>query len=349
MTDHEVSSSPLSITQEGLESGSRLASDGDILLLVRGSGLFNDIPINVVRGEVSFNQDVKAIRAKDDSLQEWIYYWLRGNKKFLTSMLETTGIGAGKLDLGELKKLRVHIPSSVDERESILLLARSIDAKINLLRQQNETLEAMGAAVLREWLLEDSMEMKVGDMYVANSFNLSKKDQVDYIDYLDTGAVTRNVFAPPVRLTLEEAPSRAKRKVRHLNTIYSTVRPRQNHYGLVMNPPKSLVVSTGFTVLQAKEGVSPFVIYYLLSNKDINGYLHSIAEGSTSAYPSLKPSDLLSLDCPYLSKKKTNTFDKLCMSLFDKVHANHLSIEKLQSTRDILLPKLMSGEVTIIP
>ena len=45
MYDDYLCSSELKISQEGLVNGSRLAPKGSILLLNRGSGLFNRIPV----------------------------------------------------------------------------------------------------------------------------------------------------------------------------------------------------------------------------------------------------------------------------------------------------------------
>ena len=119
MTWHKISTSDLNISDAGLKNGSRLANVDDILLLVRGSGLFNDIPICLIDKPVSFNQDIKAIRAKDFKYQEFIYYWLHGNKKGLYDILEETGIGAGKFDTELLKNLEISIPL-IEDRKSVV-------------------------------------------------------------------------------------------------------------------------------------------------------------------------------------------------------------------------------------
>jgi type I restriction enzyme S subunit len=73
--------------------------------------------------------------------------------------------------------------------------------------------------------------------------------------------------------------------------IYSTVRPVQRHYGFINNPLSNLVVSTGFaTITCEKDKLNPIFLYYLLSADDTVEYLDVIAEASTSAYPSLRPS-----------------------------------------------------------
>ena len=61
MYDDYLYSSELKISQDGLTSGSRLAPKGSILLLTRGSGLFNRIPVCYTMRDLAYNQDVKCI------------------------------------------------------------------------------------------------------------------------------------------------------------------------------------------------------------------------------------------------------------------------------------------------
>jgi type I restriction enzyme S subunit len=60
---------------------------------------------------------------------------------------------------------------------------------------------------------------------------------------------------------------------------------------------ENLVVSTGFVVISCdNEAIQPKYLFYYLSSETSTEYLHSIAEASTSAYPSLKSSDIEALD-----------------------------------------------------
>jgi len=69
------------------------------------------------------------------------------------------------------------------------------------------------------------------------------------------------------------------------------------HYGYITNPPDNLVVSTGFVTITCNpKQLNAKFLYYYLTQSHITEYLHSVAEASTSAYPSLKPSDIEALD-----------------------------------------------------
>ena len=119
------------------------------------------------------------------------------------------------------------------------------------------------------------------------------------INYLDTsnlnvGTVDELQY---MEVGKDKIPSRAKRIVRKNDILISTVRPNQKHYGIIKNVAKNMVASTGFAVLTPKEDkVDPGYIYNYLIQDHITTYLHSIAESSTSAYPSIKPIGFLLLD-----------------------------------------------------
>ena len=112
MYDDYLYSSDLTITNEGLINGSRIAPVNSILLLTRGSGLFNRIPVCLVKKEMAFNQDVKCLESKNQDIVSnlFLFYWLMGNKHEISAILETTGIGAGKIDTERLKNIKINLP-----------------------------------------------------------------------------------------------------------------------------------------------------------------------------------------------------------------------------------------------
>ena len=69
-----IDTSDLFITEEGLKAGSKIAPKGSILLLTRGSGLFNGIPISRVEKDVAFNQDIKCLDSYGEVENEFIFY-----------------------------------------------------------------------------------------------------------------------------------------------------------------------------------------------------------------------------------------------------------------------------------
>ena len=148
-----------------------------------------------------------------------------------------------------------------------------------------------------------NMEMKkykLGDIADINKQTLSKKDSMDVIEYLDTGSLTENIFGPKQVLSRKEAPSRAQRRVFDKTILYSTVRPRLKHYGFLESPKENTIVSTGFATIDVKDEFKNVIdaryLYLLLIQDKVTEYLGTIADTAVSAYPSLNPSDIQSLE-----------------------------------------------------
>lgn len=261
-----------------------------------------------------------------------------------------TGAAQPKLNKASLNLIPLYLPIDESEQKAIASILSSLKDKIDLLHCQNKTLESMAETLFRQWFIEESQdewpEATLNQYVELNKSSIDKKYNIKEIQYLDTGSLTKGKISELQKILLSDAPSRAKRLVNNFDIIISTVRPDQCHYGICIDPPSNLVVSTGFCVITSKS-LSPFFIYYLITSEDMTEYLHSIAEGSTSTYPSLKPEDIGNIPFLYPSEEKLKNFHDLVGSYWNKIHNNHKKIQTLETLRDTLFPKLMSGEVRV--
>jgi type I restriction enzyme S subunit len=162
---------------------------------------------------------------------------------------------------------------------------------------------------------------KLSEVADTNISSLGKDSSLEEILYLDTGSVTEGRYDLPEKLNISEAPSRAKRIVKHNDLIYSTVRPNQKHYALIKEPQENLIVSTGFCVLTPKK-VNPEFLYYSLTTSVMTGYLHTVAEGSTTTYPSIKPSVLEELELGLPPLKEQTQIANILSAIDDKIENN---------------------------
>lgn len=185
---------------------------------------------------------------------------------------------------------------------------------------------------MKEW-----KECKIGDIASSNTRSVTNNYPYKTIMYLDTGSITCGKLESYQELSIEKAPSRAKRLVSDGDIVYSNVRPIQRHYGLIKNPPENLVVSTGFSVLTVdkKKADSRFIYDYLSSNEIVE-YLDSVAEGSTSAYPSLKPSDIDNLTILLPPLPEQRSIASVLSSLDDKIDLLHRQNKTLEAMAETL-------------
>jgi restriction endonuclease S subunit len=133
---------------------------------------------------------------------------------------------------------------------------------------------------------------RIDELATLNPEQISKEYTHSRIEYLDISNVGTGSIGKATSLSLDEAPSRARRVVRNLDTIVSTVRPGNRAFAFLQGIPANLVCSTGFAVLRAKDGIAdPEFLFFLVTNDLIIDHLATIAEEMT-AYPSVNPGDI---------------------------------------------------------
>lgn len=168
-------------------------------------------------------------------------------------------------------------------------------------------------------------QIKIGEIAEINANSLTQKDMFQEIMYLDTGNITRNEIdnIQILNITMDKIPSRAKRKVKDKTIIYSTVRPNQEHYGFLENPSDNFIVSTGFSTIDVyDDNTDEKFIYYLLTQKHITDYLHTIGENSVSSYPSINPDDIANLKFAVPDLKTQQSIAAVLSALDKKIALN---------------------------
>jgi type I restriction enzyme S subunit len=141
------------ISDSAVGNGGKVVPAGTILLLVRGMTLHNDVPISVVKRDMAFNQDIKAISPKADVDNQFLAYWLLAHKPDLLSAVDHAGHGTGRLLTDLLKKMVVSLPP-LAEQKAIAAVLGALDDKIELNRRMNATLEAMARALFQSWFVD---------------------------------------------------------------------------------------------------------------------------------------------------------------------------------------------------
>lgn len=322
---------------------------GDILLTLKGSqnGAVCLVPDPV---EFVIAQDMVALRI-DENIIDPLFLFAALRSPDVQSQIKNLDVSGviPHLKKSDFDKLMLPYPDPPIQKvigEFYFRLSRKID----LLHRQNKTLETIAATLFRQWFIEEAQddweEVTIGDFVELNRASTDKNYPYQIIEYLDTGSLTEGKIESFQSFTLDEAPSRAKRLVQHNDVLISTVRPDQKHYGIIKNPIENLVVSTGFCVITCTR-IDPHFIYLLLTNDEMTSYLHTIAEGSTSTYPSLRPSDISAISFQLPLNDKLKDFSAIAHHCWEKIEKNHIQICTLEKLRDTLLPKLMSGEVKV--
>jgi type I restriction enzyme S subunit len=184
---------------------------------------------------------------------------------------------------------------------------------------------------------------KIEHVAVVNQSSLNNSFDGE-IEYVDIASVTTGQINETTAYEFRDAPSRARRIVKHGDIIWSCVRPNRKSHAIIWKPLENLIVSTGFAVLTPLT-VPTSYLYYFTTTDEFVGYLHNRAGGV--AYPAVKSSDFEDANILIPPETLLKEFNEFVTPIIDQMHELRSMNYKLRQARDILLPKLMSGEIEI--
>ncbi len=356
---------------------------GDLFFSREGTyfGIAAEVPAGT---RVCLGQRMVLIRPSVNRVNHrFLRYWL--NSPVSSAHLHgfRDGTVAERLNLPTIRDLPVAVPP-LAQQAAIARVLGTLDDKIELNRRMNETLEAMARALFKSWFVDfDPVRAKasgarsfpgmpravfnnfpsrftaspqglipagsrlvpVDDIAEVNAWTLRREDELDRIEYIEISEVMKGEVGAIAVYERGSEPSRARRRLRHGDTVISTVRPERGAYFLCLNPSRSLIASTGFAVLSPK-GVPWSVVHAAMTRSEVFDHLGQLADGA--AYPAVRPEVLGAWELVLPSDEETlSAFHATCGPLYERIEGNHRESRGLAAARDALLPKLLSGEVRV--
>lgn len=312
------------------------------------------------------------VKDKDVLMPEYLMMWFSRAEFDRQAAYYAIGGVRGSLDWKDFLNLELPIPPIEKQRE-IVAEYNAVQKKIDLNNQLIQKLEETAQAIYKRWFVNfefpneegkpyksSGEEMvwneelgkeipkgwkvgKLGDVLYCNPETLSSKDNFKIILYLDTSSITNNKINELQELNLEfdEIPSRARRKVKSDDIIYSTVRPALRHYGIIKNLPENLIVSTGFAVFRVKDiNLFPELVYSFLTDDKTVNYLQAKAEMSVSTYPSVTSIDIMNLYFAIPDYRVLDIARDIFKSKDDFINIKNKENQKLMELKELLLSKL---------
>jgi type I restriction enzyme S subunit len=194
-------------------------------------------------------------------------------------------------------------------------------------------------------MIPDGWEVsRLDQIAKINSETLKKPHESQIINYIDIASVSTSKIDVIQPMSFSEAPSRARRLVRHGDILWSTVRPNRKSYCLVINPMHNLVASTGFAVIRSDK-IPYTYLYQSLTTEAFVGYLVNHAQGA--AYPSVKGEDFERSVILLPTKILLDKFHNATLDLYEEKEKLRESNICFQKIRDLLIPQLVTGKQTL--
>lgn len=184
----------------------------------------------------------------------------------------------------------------------------------------------------------------IADHSDLNAKSWTTKNMPDKLRYVDLANAKSGVVSEVQVFVSADAPSRARRILRAGDTIIGTVRPGNRSYALIGKGPQ-LTGSTGFAVLTPKRKALREFVYLAATDDENIDTLSHLADGA--AYPAVRPDVVTSGVCLIPPNMLVEAFHETSAALIDDQMSNISVNAVLGTLRDTLLPKLLSGELSV--
>ena len=365
-------------------SGSKFEA-GDILL-ARITPCFENGKTAIapaIHGPGHGSTEFIVIRPKNPKDHAFVYGLLRSPEFRSHAIGQMVGTsGRQRIPNEAVLSFPLELPADSYRHKAAHLLG-SIEDTCSTLRHQNTALEAIAQRLFRSWFVNfDPVHAKAAgkepeamsaelaalfpsefedselgpipkgwcagslhDVSLLNPEAWASRNHPAEVFYIDLSGVKKNVFSEVTRYTFDEAPSRARRVLRKGDSLYGTVRPGNLSYGYIGANLEGLTGSTGFAVLRPKAAVNAEFVYCAMTLKENIERLVLLAEGA--AYPAVRPEIVHAQKVALPGNSLMTAFHDATRHLFEQHAVNQALIVRLGEFRDHLLPRLISGKLSL--
>ena len=322
-------------------------------------------------GEVGFGSTeyivFRSIEGVTDS--KFVYYfvtspWFRNIA--IKSMVGSSG--RQRVQQSVLENLEVNIPP-LEEQKRIAAILGSLDDKIELNRRINANLEEQAQALFKSWFVDFEpfrdgpfVDSELGKIpkgwkvcrlknatkeiirgftskYVEKSDLINLNQKVNKGKYLDRQYY--KYLNPQISIPSNKF---ACQNDILLNSLGQGTLGRVHYYG-ELTP--NIVIDHHITIIRANNTTfqSSF-IYLFLSSNEIQHSIEGMVTGSTGMQM-LNISQVREMNILQPDVDTMNKFHRIVQPFFTKIRKNNTEIEIIANIRDTLLPKFMSGEISV--
>ena len=266
---------------------------------------------------------------------KYLYYLLKSMD--LASM--NVGSAVPSLTTEVLNKVEISLPDLPTQRQIAQILS-SLDDKIELNLQMNQTLEAMAQAIFKEWFVNFNFPGFDGELVDGLPKGWRMGSFEELTDIKTGKGLKRTEFKPDGIYPIIGANGELGRTDEYLLDDKLLLTGRVGTLG-------SIKISYGKkwysdNVLIMKPYKYFYFSYFNLKAIDMN----SLNRGSTQ--PLVTQTDLKNYLTLIPSEEILLLFEKTVNEIFEKIFFNDIQIQTLTQTRDTLLPKLMSGNIEVM-
>lgn len=257
------------------------------------------------------------------------------------SWSEGTGTTVSNLRIPHLEQIRIpYLP--LNKQKAIASVLRSLEDKMTYNRKLNDNLQQQAKALYEEMFLTNADEttasgtlsdiatITMGQSPSGSSYNEDGIGEVFYQGRAEFG------FRFPTRRLFTTEPKR----IAEVNDVLLSVRAPVGDLNVAY---ERCCIGRGLGAIHSKDGNSSFVLYTMFALRP----QLDVFNGEGTVFGSINRDALNTLPIEIPSADKIADFEAIVKPMDQLIRSNYEEICRLESLRDSLLPKLMSGEIDV--
>lgn len=322
-----------------------MLEEEEIIVVARGVGGTGDVKISPPK---SFITNLSIILLlKNDINKKFLYYLLKNkNLRILDS-----GSAQSQITINDLKEYEIFLPN-LKLQDKIASVLATLDEKIELNRKINQNLEEICQKYFVEIFIKNSNKNcsigQISDLgNIVSGATPSKKNQKYYTNFgipwitpKDLSKIS-NKFISRGNLDITELgfKNSSVRLLPKGSVLFSSRAP----IGYIAICSNDVTTNQGFKSIVPFKNIGTEFVYYFLKNNV--QFLESRASGST--FKEISTTIMATTPAIIPKEEPLKVFKKICVNIFEKQYIIEKETEKLIELRDYLLPRLMSGEISV--
>ena len=296
------------------------------------------------------SNDVLVFRARDGTDPDFLYYVLANDEFFDYSMATSKGT---KMPRGDKKALMEYeVPNyPLRIQRKIASLLKSIDGKIAINSEINKNLLQQALCLYSSLIGESAKNGCIGDYCsIKSGFAFKSKWWQDSgVPVVKIGSINQDY------LNLSDCSYVSDDKITYANDfivfggdlLIAMTGATIGKFTMVPKVSETILVNqrVGKFFLGEKPVAKLPFIYCTLKQPDIISEL--INRGQGSAQPNISATDIMTIPCVIPNTDEIDKFNRELSPMFEMIINNQYGNTMLSNTRDVILPKLMSGELDV--
>ena len=284
---------------------------------------------------------------KKMALPKFLYYQL--------TVIDYTSLNVGStvpsLTVPVINQIKISLPP-LPEQKAIASVLSSLDDKIDLLHRQNKTLESIAETLFRQWFIEEAQddweEGKLGDICnITGGYAFKSKDFIENgVPVVKIKNISNNrVDLIDKQFVSQDVALNVQQKFRLTNgdIVMAMTGATIGKIGLVNSFDYDfLLLNQRVAVIKGKYQA---LLWFLLNTINLEDDITNESNGAAQA--NISTNGIASVKIPKIYKKLAQEFNLVVEPIFDKILKNQKQIKTLESLRDTLLPKLISGNIRV--